>query len=570
MSTLTSVQQVGPVPGDADGERSNDTRMTSPNATTRDDGAQIDDPENEVAAGSGGETRGSRRSLSGVVGAVFASERTMFGVVVVAALFWVITLGRLIVLRQNRFGTFDFDTGIQDQLIWQLAHFRDFSTVRGVPFFGNHASFGFFLLAPFTWLGAGPNAWNVVNAVALASCAPILYIVARDRFGRPWMSAAVGLVWLAQPSVQWWVQEGFHPECVALPFLFATWLFGQRIMRCEKQGIVVDRRLKWWFWLSFLGAIIWKEDVALALVGMGLVFVIRRQWRFGLRVVAIAALWFALFGAFMVPRAAGGTVYGGIYGDLGDTPTQVVTNSVVHPDRLLNRWGDNGAVGYSSELNRSFGYVAVLSPVTWLIGAPQWFVDISSTANFTWDLHFHYQALPIAALMISLVEGVWFLWRRRRWLGEGALVVAVVAAAWSGLNHSPGPWTPHNYRAGYWPLSEPANQAGREAAVALIRPEDGVSADYLMVPHLSHREYVYTFPNPWRNSNYGVTPQARGDQAKVDWIAVDTGMLDGDNLKLFEEIKASGEFQVAMEKDGIEVLRRIRPPGAGTVPIPTG
>lgn len=512
-------------------------------------------------------TDARRRSLGNVLAPVLASDRAMFGALVVACLYWVITLGRLVVLRQNRFGTFDFDTGIYDQFLWQLAHFRGFSTVRGVEFFGHHASFGFFFLLPFAWLGAGPNFWNVLNAVAIAACAPILYVIAKDRFGRAWISAAVGLVWLAQPSAQWWVQEGFHPECVALPFLFATWLFGQRIVARVDAGDDVERRLKWWFGLSFLGAICWKEDLALALVGMGLVWIIRRHWRLGVPVAVAAALWFAVFGAWMVPHIAGGTVYSGIYGDLGATPSEMVVNSVRDPGMLLDRWGDNDALGYTSRLNQTYGYVTVFSPVTWLITAPQWFANISSAAGFTWDEHFRYQAIPVSAMAISFVEGIWFLTRRRRWLGEAAVVVGLGFALWTSWARGPGPWSPSNYRAGYWPLTVPTTQAGNEAAIALIRPGDGVSADYLVVPHLTHREYAYTFPNPWKNSNYGVNGDAHGDPAKVDWIVMDPSMLDGDNAKLYASIKASGEFQVAMERDGIEVLRRIRPPGAGTAPI---
>lgn len=494
----------------------------------------------------------------------------MFGTVVVLAVLWTIVLGRLIVLRQDRFGTFDFDTGIQDQLIWQLAHFRDFTTVRGVPFFGNHASFGFFLLVPLAWLGAGPNMWNVLNAIALAACAPVLYVITRDRLGRPWMAAAVGVVWLAQPSVQWWVQEGFHPECVALPFLFATWLFGQRIAVCLAGHTDVPRRLWWAFAGCFLGTIIWKEDLALALVGMGLVWVIRRRWRLGMPVVVVAAIWFAVFGAWMVPHVAGGTVYGGIYGDLGDTPAQVVTTSVAHPGRLVHRWEDNDALAYSSRLHESFGYVSLFSPVTWLIGAPQWFVDISSTANFTWDAKFHYQAIPTAALAISFVEGVWFLDRRRRWLGETAVVVGLAAALWCGWAHSPGPWSPANYRSGYWPLQPGPNQSANEAAVKLVGPDQGVSADYLMVPHLTHRRIVYTFPNPWKNSNYGIDPSDHGDPAKVDWIVMDTSMLSASDARLWASIEASGEFRVAMRRGSIVVLERVRPPGKGRAPIDTG
>lgn len=537
--------------------------MSSPNATTEAVGDHDAGPGEDPDA----TPRRSQRSLGEMVGPVFQSERAMFSVVVVVALYWVITLGRLVVLRQNRFSTFDFDTGIYDQFLWQAAHFRGFSTVRGVTFFGHHASFGFFFLVPLAWLGAGPNAWNVLNAVALASCAPILYVIARDRFGRAWISALVGLVWLAQPSVQWWVQEGFHPECVALPFLFATWLFGQRIAQRLGEGAPVERRLKWCFGLSFLGAIMWKEDLALALVGMGLVWMIRRRWRLGVPVVAVAALWFALFGAWMVPHVAGGTVYSGIYGSLGATPAEMAVNSIEDPSLLLDRWSDNDALGYSSRLHESFGYVAVLSPVTWLIGAPQWFANISSAASFTWDPHFRYQAIPTVAMTISFIEAAWFLMKRRRWLGEAALILGLCAALWTGWAHGAGPWSPHNYRAGYWPLTEPANQHAREAAIALIRPDDGVSADYLMVPHLTHRQVIYTFPNPWRNSNYGVTPEAHGDPSKVDWIVMDTSMLSGENLVLYDSIKASGEFQVAMQSNGVEVLRRIHPPGQGTTPI---
>ena len=553
--------------------------MSSPKTTTQpggdhDDSHGVTDGESgqidRLDADEAGGQEAAQRSLGSALKPFLQSDRAMFGVVVAVALYWVFVLGRLIVLRQNRFGTFDFDTGIYDQFLWQVSHFRGFSSVRGVTFFGHHASFGFFFLIPIAWLGAGPNVWDVLNAIALASCAPILYVIAKDRFGRAWISAAIGIIWLAQPSVQWWVQEGFHPECMAIPFLFATWLFGQRIAKKMRAGESIERRQWIWFWLSFVGAIMWKEDLALALVGMGLVWMIGRRWRLGIPVAVIAALWFGVFGAYMVPHVAGGTVYSGIYGSLGATPGEMVKNSVVHPSMILQRWGDNNAVGYSSGLNESFGYVTLFSPVTWLIGAPQWFANISSAAAFTWDPHFRYQSIPLAAMMISFIEGVWFLIKRRRWLGEAAVIVGLGAALWTGWAHGAGPWSPHNYRAGYWPLTVPSTQAGNEAALKLIRPDDGVSADYLMVPHLSHRQFLYTFPNPWKNSNYGVTPDAHGDPSKVDWIIMDTAMLQGDNAALYNSIKASGEFQVAMQQDGIEVLRRIRPPGKGTAPIDTG
>ena len=129
-----------------------------------------DDEESEVSPANRREVEDGTRTLAEAVGPWLASDRAMLGTLGVLAAGWAIVLGRLIVLRHERFATFDFDEGIQDQLIWQLADLRQFTTVRGVPFLGNHASFGFVLLAPLAWLGAGPNTWNVLNAVALASC----------------------------------------------------------------------------------------------------------------------------------------------------------------------------------------------------------------------------------------------------------------------------------------------------------------------------------------------------------------------------------------------------------------
>ena len=526
----------------------------------------VEDEASDAAPVVGTDDPQATRALAEVVRPWMQSDRAMLGTLGVLAAGWAIVLGRLIVLRHDRFGTFDFDEGIQDQLIWQLAHFRQFTTVRGVPFLGNHASFGFFLLAPLAWLGAGPNIWNILNAVALASCAPILYLIARDRIGRPWVGLLVGVAWLAQPSVQWWVQEGFHPECVALPFLFATWLFGERIAKRMADGLPIDRRLRWQFALSFLFTIIWKEDLALALVGMGLVWLVRRRWKLGLRVVAVGALWFAIFGAWMVPHFAGGTVYGGIYGDLGATPSAVVKTSVRHPSRLVQRLDDNDAIDYSRHLHQSYGFVSVLSPVTWLIGAPQWMVNISSTANFTCDPMFHYQAIPTAALAISFIEGVSLLMRRRRWLGETAVLVGVCSALWCAHVFGPGPWST-SYRQGFWPLVAGPNQAANVAAVRRVGPDDGVSADYNVVPHLTHRQFTYTFPNPWRNSNYGIEPTEHGDPAKVQWIVMDTAMLNEVDAQLYASIEASGEFRLVMHQGTVEVLQRVRPPGKGTHPI---
>ena len=134
----------------------------------------------------------------------------------VAILLWIAVFGVLVWRRHELYGTIDFDLGIHDQSIWQLSRGHWFTTVRGLPIFGHHATFGYFLLVPFYWLGAGPQFIDLLQVVVLALGAVPIYVLARDRLRSPWAALVPGLVWLLQPSVQWFTWETFHPEVIAI------------------------------------------------------------------------------------------------------------------------------------------------------------------------------------------------------------------------------------------------------------------------------------------------------------------------------------------------------------------
>ncbi len=518
------------------------------------------EPEADVAAENG-------PGIGAAIRSWVRYEHAPLIILAILAFVWFIMLGRLILLRHHNIATFDFDEGINDQYIWQIAHFRTGNTVRGVPWLGHHAAFAFVLFMPLVWLGGGVQTWDLVQTAALASTAFPLFFLARARIKRPWIACAIGVIWLGQPTVQWFVHEGFHPDNMALPFLVGVFLYGERY-RVERRVGEVSARTRWGLWVCFLLAISWKEDLALALVGMGLVWLIRKEWRLALKVTGIAALWFVAFGMVLVPHVAEGSIFSGVY-DLGSSPTEIVTNSARHPSRLIDKLDENDAVGYGRDMTEPYGFLPLLSPVTLLIGLPQAFLNIISASAFTWDLKFHYQAIPMTALAISMVEGIRWLWRRERALAEAAVVLALLMALLSSKWYGPMPGS-NKYDVGYWPLHPVANIETRRGARAAIPASDGVSADYLMVPQLTHRRTIYTFPNPWRPSNYGVKPGASGDPAKVQWLTVDRGLVNENDSALLASIVASGEFRTVLDRDGVLLLRRVEPPGQGGATIVTG
>jgi hypothetical protein len=101
------------------------------------------------------------------------------------------------------------------------------------------------------------------------------------------------------------------------------------------------------------------------------------------------------------------------------------------------------------------------------------------------------------------------------------------------------------------------------AAVALVPRRADVTAIYYLVPHLTHRQVIYEWPNPFVRpaANWGVRGENPGDPAKVDYLALDTDLL-GDRKDLYDRLTApGGEFTKIFERDRVVVAKRVRPPG---------
>ena len=114
-----------------------------------------------------------------------------------------------------------------------------------------------------------------MQLVAQASGAIAMFLLGRDVLRSRWCGVALAAALLLNPTYQWLMWEFFHPDAVAIgPLLFAYW---------------AARQQRWgWFAVAAGIALSCKEDVALAIVMLGLIlaFRLRADWRrlaFGLR-----------------------------------------------------------------------------------------------------------------------------------------------------------------------------------------------------------------------------------------------------------------------------------------------
>jgi uncharacterized membrane protein len=518
-----------------------------------------------VDTADGGE--GAQQTL-GMRAVEWARQHPASVLLVGAMLVWFAVFGTLIWQRHDRFATFDFDLGHHDQAIWLLSQGKGFITVSGMPVLGHHFTVAYFAVAPLYWLGAGPQLLNVLQTAALALSAVPIFLFARDRLGNEWPALAFGVAWLLNPSVQWLCWEAWHPETMAIPFFLSAYLFADRFVRDGR------RRHQILYWAFLVSALAWKEDIALAVVVLGGVFVLRRHRRLGLWTIAVGVIWFVIAYGIAMPHFNGGTNHAGIfYGELGDSPSEIARTAVTDPGLVLDRLRGNDALGYARDLLVPFALTPLLAPLLLLVAVPQFFANALTNQSFFYDIRFHYVAIILAVMALASVEGV----ARLRPVGLRRFAVGAVAAAAlaSSVAWGMSPISTQ-YRNGYWPLAGNARQSILDSAVAAVPEDAAVSASYHIVPHLSHREQIYTFPNPWHRANWGVAGVAPPDPnhdhipAEIEWLVVDTTTHAPDSREelLVDELLTTGEFRVVSNDSGILVAERVAPPSPATAGQP--
>ena len=467
--------------------------------------------------------------------------------VMVAIVLWIAWMYLNVWRRHDRYGTFDNDLGFHSQYVWLLSHGKSFSSILGLPVFGHNATFGYFLFVPFARLGAGPQFLDFAQTVAVALGAWPVFRLANRRVDSRWGCATLAGIYLLHPVVIGNVWETFHPEAMAMAALLGAVL-------AAEEG-------KWRrFAVLVLFALLWKTDVALFVVMLGIRVARRHDRRKGIATVAAGALWFTVCVSLLIPHySGGGTVFGPLYGDLGDTPFEVAQTGLAHPSQVTDRIADNRPHRYFRDLLVPYGFVPVLAPGTMALGAPQFAINLLALPNFTRDPvdNPHYQALPVVALTLALLDAVARI--RKRWptkyggvIGAVALFSVTFAFMWSAI--------PNGDRRGhFWNEDGDPLRPDKDAAIALVGPDTPVSATYLFVPHLTRREIVYSFPNPWMKVFYGVENTPLPDPARVQWLAVDTTLLNDDFNAVYECIIESGSFELRQQSDDrtIEVWERV-------------
>ena len=213
------------------------------------------------------------------------------------------------------------------------------------------------------------------------------------------------------------------------------------------------------------------------------------------------------------------------------------------------------------------------SPLHLLMAAPQLLASVIGGSPYARQILYQYTSVMIAPIFIASIEGARNVGsasgRCAKWILPWLLVCAYVTnVAWSP--------SPFGDRYGVWARSNPRAETMQEA-VELVPDDAAVTSTFNLGPHLSRREELYDWPNPFWPAYWGNEAPGRPDctgypsASVVDYLVLDRTLFAGDpNQTAFIDglVARGGQFETVMDEDGVLVARRVEPgPDGEELPI---
>ena len=456
-------------------------------------------------------------------------------------LLYIATFSFLTVRMHNNFSTYGFDLGIFDQGVWLLSRLKEpFVTVRGLHLFGEHLSFNLVLLAPLYKIWPDVRLLLVLQTVALAIGALPVYLLAKERLKNGVLSLAMAASYLLYPALQWLNHDQFHPDALATPALLFAFYFA------TKRRYVL-------FAVAALVAVLAKEDVALVMIVMGTYLAVTSNRTVGLATSLASLAWFVVGLKYILPALNGTSLfYAHNFSKLGSTIGEVAINTLTKPGLVLPIIMQESNLLYITQLLAPVAFSPLASIEVLLISLPALFSNAVSQQGYMHNIEYHYTATIIPFVFAGAILAIEKLaLKKREAVVVAALLVAV--ALTSNCFWSPSPISGRHKRA--FVVAAAAKRASMERAFALIPDDAVVSASYTIVPHLTHREKIYEFPNPYVTVNWGVNGENPADKDTIGFVIIDFSQLGTDQQKIASTLRNT-EFTQVYSRNDILVLKR--------------
>ena len=448
------------------------------------------------------------------------------------------------------------DLGYYDQGIWNLSRFTTpYTTLSGGIIFAGHTAFYCILLAPIYWIWPHVSALLLIQTLCLGLAAVPVYLYAKEKLANPYLALSVGLSFLLYPALQNMNLDNFHPEVLAILPLSLSLFFA---LKKQYRAFLICAAL----------AVLGKEEIGLTIFLLGLyVLIEQRAYRPALMAMGLGAAAFLAAAKLLLP------IFNGI-NPFSDQRVvfshwfQTLSDNLFNPRYYWNNFTSSQSVNYYLALLQPVAFLPLLGFRILLLTLAALSLNILSGIGYLTSINYHYDYVQTAVIFFALAEGLALIENINlkrpllNWIKTMLLIVVLLFCAYTqnvARSHFPLPNQLSAISDRFAFSRSELVKAGDDAVRAVPR-DAKVCASYTVFTQLSHRRFVYMFPNPFKAYYWGQWYAPGLDMPpgyqSVDYLVIDSNCTSGEDKLILDYLVNSGNYALIFRKGPCAVYKK--------------
>ncbi|HSA84140.1 MAG TPA: DUF2079 domain-containing protein [Patescibacteria group bacterium] len=439
-------------------------------------------------------------------------------------LLFFITYSILAVIRHLHFGSFGFDLGIVDQIVWKYSQFQaPITTIQFYPFtslLSDHVELIYVFLAPFYWIYSSPMTLLLLQTFVITSSGLVVHFLSKKYKVHTVLALSLLISYLTFYGIQNAIWFDVHSNVFGSAFL--AWFIYFLATGRKKMAI-----------LAFVLTIICKEDMALLTLIVSGVFYLTTRKIMPLVFVIASLLYLGLIFFIYFPYfTQDGYRYANPNGLISDIQFSYLYDSSEKWDVYFYSFG-------------WFLFLPFLSPIFLLpfLGDIIHYFVLGNSISGAQGLFMHYRA-SLAILLVWPFLMTVTKFQRLNSFVVGVLLLIVVSLLQYQLH------VPLTYLSKAWFWQEPASVKDIRAVISYLPQDASVVAQNNIVPHIAQRNEIFTL---WPEKKNG-RPTFRW-AGNPQYLVVDTAVT-WDTRHLLTDRETFLKGIENLEKDKVIVKQR--------------
>lgn len=454
----------------------------------------------------------------------------------VGVIIYILFFGIVSICQHYAINTLSHDLGLFDQLIWNALHGRIAQTsLSNGCIFREHLILIIVPLAPFFLIFNGPEILLFLQSIFFALPAVPLYLIAVKKF----RSSVVGLVFAISYLFCHFIHNANLWNFTPFVFIIFFIIFGFYL--------ILDTK-----WKQLLGIICFviafscREDVALYVLPLSiLIFFREKEKKIGAVLFVISLTWFIVSSKIIMPSFNPPNDRYNIlalkYGWLGDSITIIILTAITHPLKIIK---------YIFTIDKIQIILRLFLPVAFLNIFDIWGLilvvlplcaNLLSTMGHQITMQFQYPIHVIPFVYIGAIYGAETVSRKWKFYGKFSNSI------WSFIIIS-GILSSFAFGSTVYNFKRCKMNDHKKMFFVLVKPKipdkSSLSSQANLLPHFSHREKIYRFPQV--------------DDAEYVLVDINSNKWpcsDEEFAKSITSFKTNTNYDLIFEQDGYMIFK---------------